>query len=62
MLFIFKRFVQDSVTRTCNACNTNVKLAQHVRVTSVTRTCNGKCDKKFRNKKEIATEIDIDRR
>ena len=33
MLFIFKRFVQDSVTRTCNACNTNVKRAQHVRVT-----------------------------
>ena len=59
MLFIFKRFVQDSVTRTCNACNTNVKRAtcnacntnvkraEHVRVTSGTRTCNGKCDKKF---------------
>ena len=54
MLFIFKRFAQDSVTRTCNACNTNVKRAQHVRVTRVTRTCNGKCDKKNRNKKGIA--------
>ena len=47
MLFIFKRFAQDSVTRTCNAWNTNVQRAEHVRVTSGTRTCNGKCDKKF---------------
>ena len=33
MLFIFKRFAQDSVTRTCNAWNTNVKRAEHERVT-----------------------------
>ena len=47
MLLFSKRFVQDSVTRTCNARNTNVQRAEHESVTGVTRTCHGKCDKKF---------------
>ena len=35
-----KRFDAESVTRTCNARNTNVSRAEHGRATGVTRTCN----------------------
>lgn len=47
MFFFPKRFAKDGVTRTWHACNTYVKRMEHERATSVTRTCHGKCDKKF---------------
>lgn len=36
-----------TVTRTCNARNTNVKRKKHIRVTRGTRTCNANCLPKF---------------
>ena len=36
-----------TVTRTCNARNTNVKREKHIRVTRGTRTCNANCLPKF---------------
>ena len=45
--YFSKRAVPESVTRTCNAWNTNVSRAEHERDAGVTRTCYGFFDKEF---------------